>query len=718
MNNKISFILNHWLIKPILFLWIICCFTNKTYNFVLADSKNQTQFEDRLPATSSAIMVTIPDTSAPPAATINIPIHISDATNIAGFTFKITYNSDILTAFDAVLTDLTENFFIAVVIDSDHVDLDTIGVALTRIPPLSDGNGAIVNLKFRVNAQATLSDTTTIAFTTLALNDEIGNTFEVTGIHGFFIVSPIAVSFPKCVPWQTDIIITTTVSDTFNLQEVNLHYRQGGLINFSSVNMERMTERYAATIPGSNVAERGIEFEIETIDTLNNNQRYGLYNILVALPANQLTKNHFGSTQQTAYRMLSFPLASNPADVNSVLLDDLGTKADPSLWRIWGINPSNAFSEFPYREYPNAGNFAIGKAVFLITNKTRTITNGTGKTVKTIEPFTINLQPGWNMLASPFNFDIPIENVKPDSLQKHFYTYQEKWIPGDSINALQPWEGYMIKNRTNNAIPLTINPSEAVATASKALAKSAMTPDWFLKIKAVNENAEDHDNIVGVINDADYEWDPYERFEPPPIGDFVSLRFVHDDWQRYPDDYTTDFQPSSSQGYSWNFAMKTNILTKPVTLQFDQLESVPEDLSVTLIDPVLEFVQDLRREPHYVFRPAKSGTKHFTLLVEESTPFITRPQTYELAQNFPNPFNPATTIKFGLPEKSRVTLKIYNILGREIATLLNQVEKDAGYKLAVWDGKDQRGNVVPSGVYFYRLQTSEIVMIKKMTLVK
>jgi C1A family cysteine protease len=75
---------------------------------------------------------------------------------------------------------------------------------------------------------------------------------------------------------------------------------------------------------------------------------------------------------------------------------------------------------------------------------------------------------------------------------------------------------------------------------------------------------------------------------------------------------------------------------------------------------------------------------------------------YVLEQNYPNPFNPTTTIIYHLPISSNVLLKVYNVAGQEIKTLVNEYQS-VGRKQVVWDGTDQYGNVVSSGVYFYRL---------------
>ena len=89
------------------------------------------------------------------------------------------------------------------------------------------------------------------------------------------------------------------------------------------------------------------------------------------------------------------------------------------------------------------------------------------------------------------------------------------------------------------------------------------------------------------------------------------------------------------------------------------------------------------------------------------------PRKFSLEQNYPNPFNPATTIKYGIPKTAKVELKIYDFLGREIKTLVNNETKNPGY----YEVQFNAGNLA-SGVYFYRLKTNEYIKTGKMLLIK
>ncbi len=96
-----------------------------------------------------------------------------------------------------------------------------------------------------------------------------------------------------------------------------------------------------------------------------------------------------------------------------------------------------------------------------------------------------------------------------------------------------------------------------------------------------------------------------------------------------------------------------------------------------------------------------------------------RPREFELAQNYPNPFNANTTISFSVSSDKKGTgeLAVYNIVGQKIR-VLSSGEFKAGTYSFTWDGKDQNGTVLPTGVYFYSLQIGQTRQTKKMVLVK
>jgi len=93
------------------------------------------------------------------------------------------------------------------------------------------------------------------------------------------------------------------------------------------------------------------------------------------------------------------------------------------------------------------------------------------------------------------------------------------------------------------------------------------------------------------------------------------------------------------------------------------------------------------------------------------------PMSLALDQNYPNPFNPQTSIAFTIPEKSFVELSVYNILGMKVRTLING-DMETGEHTVTFDGKDDSGNPVSAGIYFYRLKTQSSALTRKMVLIK
>jgi hypothetical protein len=101
---------------------------------------------------------------------------------------------------------------------------------------------------------------------------------------------------------------------------------------------------------------------------------------------------------------------------------------------------------------------------------------------------------------------------------------------------------------------------------------------------------------------------------------------------------------------------------------------------------------------------------------------LEQPVKFQVFQNFPNPFNPETWIPFQLPEPAGVTVKIYNVFGQTVRTM-DVGQKGVGHYLGKdeaihWDGRNQNGELVPSGVYFYQFRAGNFIAMKKMLLVK
>lgn len=96
---------------------------------------------------------------------------------------------------------------------------------------------------------------------------------------------------------------------------------------------------------------------------------------------------------------------------------------------------------------------------------------------------------------------------------------------------------------------------------------------------------------------------------------------------------------------------------------------------------------------------------------------VSVPTEFALENNYPNPFNPTTTIRYAVPFDSKVSLKVYNILGQEVRSLVNGFKPIGRYQV-MWDGRNNSGSLVSSGVYLYRMEAGKFIQTRKMLLVK
>jgi hypothetical protein len=110
-----------------------------------------------------------------------------------------------------------------------------------------------------------------------------------------------------------------------------------------------------------------------------------------------------------------------------------------------------------------------------------------------------------------------------------------------------------------------------------------------------------------------------------------------------------------------------------------------------------------------------AGWNPGTTGVEADTKTI--PGIFQLHQNYPNPFNPSTSIRYQLAANNKVELTIYNTLGQKVRTLVNNYQS-AGKQTVIWDGRNEKGKAVSSGIYFYRLKAGDFICSKKMLLVR
>jgi outer membrane protein assembly factor BamB len=163
---------------------------------------------------------------------------------------------------------------------------------------------------------------------------------------------------------------------------------------------------------------------------------------------------------------------------------------------------------------------------------------------------------------------------------------------------------------------------------------------------------------------------------------------------------------NSNYGYFLNGADGSVLGSVNVGTPVDAIASIPDIAG----DGSMEMVVGGRNGWVYCY----SGGNEF-VNVEDIAYF--QSSYYKLMQNYPNPFNPITTLRYDLPEQVNVNIIIYDMLGRQVRTLINQTQ-DAGFKSVIWDGTNDFGKTVSAGIYLYTIKAGDYSQTKKMVLLK
>lgn len=542
------------------------------------------------------------------------------------------------------------------------------------------------------------------------------------------------------------IVVTQEVSD-INLDRSELYYRRTG--ESFSENRKSLFAGDSANVDEVFITNRGIDYRITATDKagLSDTLRNGaldFYSLPVNLAAGELGSSPGlpGGTGGSAFRIVSIPMQLNGTPSVTSVLGDLGEYGTEGDWLFWNYSGNNQWSQ--------GANTALetGSGYFILLRNGRSLTNQVaGTTARTTEGVLGEI-PGWQLrgndwtlIGNPYNTRLDLGLLKLKNRNKRLIepdsSFQVWAYDGRSENngwlnenlALEPWGGLAIfvtsadtlvfANARDPFAPPGFGKSTTLSILSKV---NSSEGEWLVQVKAEIKDFSDKLNYLGVRKDARTEHDKYDSYEPPLLPGGVSLSFPHPEWG-IAATYSADIRPAGKTGYEWPIKVIAAKGTS-VSLQFDGLETIPAHFEAVLVDEETGILRDLREQPQVeVHIPGNFAFKTLKVLVGDpyfvqslSNGLSAIPERFSLNQNYPNPFNPSTVIRYGLPLRGKVTLKIYDILGREVLTLADRQPREAGYYEAVVDMRSYG-----SGMYFYRIIVEgeqRFKDVKKMLLVK
>jgi hypothetical protein len=386
---------------------------------------------------------------------------------------------------------------------------------------------------------------------------------------------------------------------------------------------------------------------------------------------------------------------------------------DPSRWRLERWNPGSQ----RYLPFPQVPAAVPGRGYYIIQRNPQNLTIS-GATTSTVGGQAVLLEPGWNMIATPYLFDIPWAQVsRPTGVENQLIGRVDDAYVTQTV--LEPWRGYFVYNAGATPVTMTIpaigpdkaDPADLVLAEPEDLSGC----DWLIRITASQGERQDLIKTVGALTPGAES--PGDLHQPPSLPHDLSVwlereeadgaHLLRRDLREFTD------------GQVWDLVVRPADAGGPVSLEFAGLADVPAGLQVALATPA--GVVDLRREGGQ-WQGAVSGETRLRLvvgdpaLVEQAA--STLPQPYALLPAYPNPFNPSTTVAFTLPRDSRVRIDVFDVAGRRVRTLVADEVLGAGRHDRVWDGLDHDGRSLSSGVYFARLQADGFGQTRKLTLVR
>lgn len=506
--------------------------------------------------------------------------------------------------------------------------------------------------------------------------------------------------------------------------------RLGGQTGYTQAAMTRIAgDTMLFELQGSRLGLRGLEyyFEIERAGAIISiGSAAEPYTFIT-----QLQNVSSGALPAEQYRMIGFPFDVSPSSPSAVFEDDLGT-ADPVEWRIGRYD---ARSE-SYDEYPNFGNVAAGRGYWIITREGTTV-DASGQSATPDTTVTdggsdtryglLLVEPGWNQIATPFAFAIDWDDrIAESGIEDVLWGYTsgfDEVTSYDPAESMAPFVGYWVFNSASGARKLLLPYVETVAGSSNRKLVPSEAAEIWINLAVFAGAVGDRHNVVGIAPGAASGRDEFDFSEPPAIDKHVSLAFVHESSSAKREFLAGDFRPPQDSVHVFEILIRGNV-TEDVLLRAEIGGAGSTGTVAVLIDMATRRQYDLRKKPEIVLdnRASAEGARYQLLVGRDGDPGFpdassTIPREFALSQNYPNPFNSSTTIGFDVPSASTVNITITNVLGQTVRVLTDREYGQGRYSLA-WDGRDDNGTSLASGIYLYQLVIGDVRITRKMVLLK
>jgi len=523
------------------------------------------------------------------------------------------------------------------------------------------------------------------------------------------------------------------------ITSAKLFYKKGGEASYSApitLNPTGAPWTWSNNIPALDVTARGLLYYVE-VNGATHLFYPGEAASAPAIPANisvHAPSSFAFYTTPPAHSNVYNLIAPNgrPDDDNlRTVVGPVFNEGGGGTWIAWGYNPSAGI----FVRLPNtAGTFIPGQSWFFAKD-------GSGMpqavpfsstSVDASVPFEIILQPGWNLVANPFAFPVAWSDtgIEIRDSADNPYTPTQANIGGvvsDKLHWLNPATGSYIKRVSSEDPPFTMMPNQGewlfsgvagakmrikpifhvpTAIESPAAPKKDMTA-WEVTLSL--QSSAGSDSVTAAVGKSTGKVELNQIKSPGmPLAPYIAL--IRDDQVGAASMLSSDVRAINDE-LTWSIKATAS---SEVSLDWS-LVNVPDDYMLSLEDQAGKVV-NLRQDSAIHLGV---GVYSFILKAEKKALI---PKATKLLVNYPNPFNPETWIPFELSKDTDVTIKIYASNGQLVRSL-ELGHKMAGFysskdKAAHWDGKNEAGEQVSSGIYFYNIQAGNYKDIRKMVIVQ
>ena len=542
--------------------------------------------------------------------------------------------------------------------------------------------------------------------------------------QGFYTQPPAVQEFvimdPQLQVGQ-GVNVMAKFSDFNGILNARIFVNIGGMDTTLAFPMVRGDSTFTAFIPDSLVKIENFIASAEVLDSLHYIAQSDYITAPVQFNEDEPTSRVDDSAYPTGLPIEKWRLVSFPGELDNGTLISKGLNTKHVFYsRDWDNN-----------KWVKPDTLYLGEAYWFKHQYGKKIdfTPGSGTSLP-LESYAMELFPGWNFIGNPFFFTVPINLDQGDFYGPVTYGIGEKSGWSEVVTEMQPWGGYLIQNYTDTVqvIELMPTPIEVAGNSSFNRVPAGPPPRvavnaWRLRISADSEHYFDHNNYIGRDFRSTEGLDRGDLYEPPMIDGHLAVGLSPEaDGGYY---HTTDIRSISEMNGVWDIRVVSQEKDGPVDIQIHTVDEPPENIIVALVDLQKKAAyRDIMETGLMIEEKATVGYDLKMVIgeiefVENEIQRILNgmPTEYTLGYNYPNPFNANTRLDYSLPVRSHVSIRLYNMLGQEVAVLVNE-EQPYGNRHVVWNGLNKQGGTAASGVYIAEFKAGSFLASRKMILMK